>query len=243
MSNWPGRARVSSRPRRRRSSSAEPAHEPPRTFSPPPRRTDGRRGGRVGPSVEPPGAGGPPRPHGRARDLRLRQRPDLDSADGRSGPGYGGTVHLPPSLGPTAFLFFYTPLAASACPRNTICGHLIGVLAGWLSLAVFGLLSAGPALSTGVSDARVGAAALSLGLTAGLMVWLRIPHPPAGATTLIVSLGLLTTPVELGVLMLAVVLLTLQAIAINRLAGLDYPLWGPRPGRAGSGGSGTEADE
>lgn len=133
-----------------------------------------------------------------------------------------------PSLGPTAFLFFYTPLAASASPRNTVYGHLIGVIAGWLSLVVFGLLAAGPALSVGVSGARVGAAALSLALTAGVMVWLRVPHPPAGATTLIVSLGVLTRPVALGVLMLGVILLTLQAIVINRLAGLDYPLWKPQ---------------
>jgi CBS domain-containing membrane protein len=133
-----------------------------------------------------------------------------------------------PSLGPTAFLFFYTPLAASASPRNTVYGHLIGMLAGWFSLVVFGLSAAGPTLSVGFSGARIGAAALSLALTAGVMVWLRVPHPSAGATTLLVSLGLLTRPVELGVLLLAVVLLTLQAIVINRLAGLDYPLWKPQ---------------
>lgn len=134
-----------------------------------------------------------------------------------------------PSLGPTAFLLFYTPLQASASPRNTICGHLVGALAGYLALVVFGLTEAGPAVTAGVDGARVAAAALSLGLTAGLMVWLRVPHPPAGATTLIVSLGILTRPDQLAVLMLAVVLLVLQGIVINRLAGLDYPLWAPRP--------------
>lgn len=59
------------------------------------------------------------------------------------------------------------------------------------------------------------------------MVWLRVPHPPAGATTMIVSLGILTRPEHLAVLMVAVVLLTLQALAINRLAGIPYPLWAP----------------
>src|SRR2546430_4240887 len=34
-----------------------------------------------------------------------------------------------PSLGPTAFLFFYTPTAPSASPRNTVIGHAIGVTA------------------------------------------------------------------------------------------------------------------
>ena len=139
-----------------------------------------------------------------------------------------GSPFVFPSLGPTAFLFFYTPLAASAAPRNAIFGHLIGALSGYLSLVLFGLTEAAPALATEVTMARVGAAALSLGLTSGLMVWLRVPHPPAGATTLIVSLGILRTPAQLAVLMLAVVLLTVQGFVINRLAGIDYPLWRPK---------------
>ncbi len=140
-----------------------------------------------------------------------------------------GQPFIFPSLGPTAFLLFYTPTAPAASPRNTVLGHLIGATAGYLSLALFGLLEAGPALSVGVSWGRVGAAALSLGLTAGLMVWLRVPHPPAGATTLIVSLGLITTIPELAVLMLGVVLLVGQGFVINRLAGIAYPVWSPRP--------------
>lgn len=133
-----------------------------------------------------------------------------------------------PSLGPTAFLLFYTPTAPAASPRNTICGHAIGAGAGYLALVVFGLTDAAPALATEVTWARVGAAAMSLGLTSGLMVWCRVPHPPAGATTLIVSLGILREPDQLAVLMLAVVLLVLQGYVINHLAGIDYPTWSPR---------------
>src|SRR6266702_3073962 len=117
--------------------------------------------------------------------------------------------------------------STAASPRNTLIGHAIGVLAGYFSLVVTGLTMAGPALAVGVTWPRVIAAALSLGLTSGLMVLLKSPHPPAGATTLIISLGILTKPWQLLLLMLAVVLLTLQALAINRLAGIPYPLWGP----------------
>jgi CBS-domain-containing membrane protein len=138
-----------------------------------------------------------------------------------------GAPFVFPSLGPTAFLLFYTPMAPTACPRNTLAGHAIGAAAGYLALVVFGLQHAGPALSTEVTASRVGAAAISLGLTAGVMVWARVPHPPAGATTLIVSLGILHEPWQLGVLMLAVLLLVLQGIGINRLAGIPYPLWRP----------------
>ncbi len=142
-----------------------------------------------------------------------------------------------PSLGPTAFLFFYTPRAPSASPRNTLVGHTIGVLAGYFSLVVTGLTAAGPALAVGVTWPRVIAAALSLGLTSGLMVLFKSPHPPAGATTLIISLGILTKPWQLLLLLVAVVVLTLQAFAINRLAGIPYPLWNPIKEKEGSSGS------
>ena len=83
-------------------------------------------------------------------------------------------------------------------------------------------------MATGVSAARIGAAALSLGATGALMILLKAAHPPAGATTLIISLGIVTKPLHLLVIEIAVALLTLQAIAINRLAGIDYPLWAVR---------------
>jgi CBS-domain-containing membrane protein len=139
-----------------------------------------------------------------------------------------GAPFVFPSLGPTAFLLFYTPVQPAASPRNTVAGHLIGVGAGYLALALFGLLDAPPALATSVTTARVAASALSLGLTSGAMVWAKVPHPPAGATTLIVSLGILREPAQLAVLMLAVVLLVVQGFVFNRLAGVPYPVWAPR---------------
>ena len=57
------------------------------------------------------------------------------------------------------------------------------------------------------------------------MVLFEVGHPPAGATTLIVSLGIIWRPRELVMIEAAVFLLVAQALAINRLAGLPYPLW------------------
>lgn len=133
-----------------------------------------------------------------------------------------------PSLGPTAFLFFFSPSSPSATPRHAIIGHAIGIVCGYGSLALFGLTGAGSATVLGVSTARVLAAALSFSATGALMVLLRAAHPPAGATTLLISLGALTRPMHLVIIELAVGVLALQAIAINRLAGLDYPLWSRR---------------
>jgi hypothetical protein len=39
-----------------------------------------------------------------------------------------------PSLGPTAYLFFFSPLADSASPKDTILGHAIGLACGYGAL-------------------------------------------------------------------------------------------------------------
>lgn len=128
-----------------------------------------------------------------------------------------------PSLGPTAFLFFFTPTAPSASPRSTILGHAIGLLCGYGALLLVGLEHAPAAIVTGVDGARILAASLSLACTGGFMILLGVAHPPAGATTLIISLGIVTRPSHLLILEAAVVVLTLYAIAVNRLLGADAP--------------------
>ncbi len=139
-----------------------------------------------------------------------------------------------PSLGPTAFLFFETPMDVAASPRNTLIGHFVAILAGALSLAIFGLVDHPSVLQEGVTLARVGAAALSLALTGTVLLLLRSSHPPTGATTLIVSLGLLQTPREMVMLMLGVVLLTVVGWVINRVAGVPMPIWTARSRRVDS---------
>jgi CBS-domain-containing membrane protein len=75
---------------------------------------------------------------------------------------------------------------------------------------------------------RLFAVALSLAATAFFMVLLKVAHAPAGATTLLVSMGVITRPLDLLVVEIAVALLCVQAIFFNRLAGLRYPLWAGR---------------
>lgn len=139
-----------------------------------------------------------------------------------------GSPFVFPSLGPTAYLFFFSPLSESSSPRNTILGHAIGLLCGYAAFA-FAVASSPPfGMNPGVHGPRVLAAALSLSATGALMALLRVSHPPAGATTLIVSLGIISQPKELVIIEVAVILLTIQAFAINRLAGIPYPVWKKR---------------
>lgn len=130
-----------------------------------------------------------------------------------------------PSLGPTAFLLFYKPLEPPASPRNTVLGHRVGASAGWISLVFFGLAGL-PGSGLGeIGWARMGAAALSIGITIGVMELCDVPHPPAGATTMIVSLGLMSELWQLGILMLSVSALVILGWAINRAVGVPYPTW------------------
>jgi CBS domain-containing membrane protein len=130
-----------------------------------------------------------------------------------------------PSLGATAFLFFETPMAEVASPRNTIIGHYVGAAIAFGWLAVFGLTDALSALESGFSLERAAAVALAVGCTGGMLRLLRAAHPPAGATTVIVSTGLLTSGEELLSLAAGVALLTLSAGMLNRVLGVPAPRW------------------
>ena len=130
-----------------------------------------------------------------------------------------------PSLGPTAYLLFFSPLGKTSSPRNTILGHALGLICGYLAFVVTGAGAVPFGVHPGIFWPRILAAALSLSTTGAFMVLLDVSHPPAGATTLIVSLGIISKPHELLIIEVAVFLLVAQALVINRLAGLQYPLW------------------
>ncbi len=145
-----------------------------------------------------------------------------------------GSPFVFPSLGPTAYLFFFSPLAEASSPRNTLLGHAIGLICGYAAFVLTTGYSPPFATHGAIHGSRVLAAAVSLSATGALMVLFRVSHPPAGATTLIVSLGIISQPKELVIIEVAVVLLTTQAFAINRLAGLPYPLWKSSPSAGSS---------
>ncbi len=130
-----------------------------------------------------------------------------------------------PSLGPTAYLLFFSPMGKTSSPRNTIVGHAIGLICGYAAFVVTGAGALPYGAHQAVYWPRVLAAAVSLSATGAFMVLLGVSHPPAGATTLIVSLGIISKPGELVIIEIAVFLLVAQALLINRLAGLPYPLW------------------
>ena len=132
-----------------------------------------------------------------------------------------------PALGPTAFILFSTPTKESAAPRSVILGHFSGMAAGW---AVWYLVSAvvgGPvSIQTG-GLAPVVSASLALAVTCVLLIRLSCPHAPACASSLIIALGGVTDWLGVLLMAVAVVWITAQAVAMNRLAGVHVPTWSP----------------
>jgi CBS-domain-containing membrane protein len=133
-----------------------------------------------------------------------------------------------PPLGPSAFILFHTPLAETASPRNVVLSHTLALLAGLGSLALMGLVFPDAAVHTtaGLNWAKVVAIALAMGLASMAMVVLGCVHPPAAATALIAAMGFLSNLVQVGGVLIAVIILVLEAVAFNRIfGGLPYPFW------------------
>src|SRR5580704_9265406 len=65
-----------------------------------------------------------------------------------------GSPFVFPSLGPTAYLFFFSPLAEASSPRNTILGHAIGLACGYAAFALTTASSPPFALHAGVHGPR-----------------------------------------------------------------------------------------
>ena len=115
---------------------------------------------------------------------------------------------------PTAYLLFFALVGKTSKSAKHVCGHpRLLLLAPECSPSARIRRSSGPKIL----------AAVSLSATGTFMVLLDLSHPPAGATTLIVSLGIISKPRELVIIKVAVLLLVIQAFVINRVAGIALP--------------------
>ncbi|MFH1746486.1 MAG: HPP family protein [Planctomycetota bacterium] len=135
-----------------------------------------------------------------------------------------------PALGPSAFILFSKPLSVAAAPRCVIMGHLIAMISGYIVWSLASLVYGAPITLAAGELPLACSASLALGLTCLLLVRLSCPHPPACASSLIVAMGGVEGPVGLLMMLLAVVWLTFQAVAANRLVNVPVPLWAPRAG-------------
>ena len=143
-----------------------------------------------------------------------------------------GQPFLFPSLGPSAYL-----LATGDNPRaegayHVIGGHAVAALAGLIAYLIFadGLIVIDAFEQGEQFSAEVGRLVLSgiaaMVLTTIGMLWTNTNHPAACATTLIVALGLMSSVLEVAIIVVAVALLVgFHGIVVERF----HSLYGIKP--------------
>lgn len=145
-----------------------------------------------------------------------------------------GQPFIFPSLGPSAFILAFERRVGRTerTERIVIGSHVIGGLAGLLAYSLFAngvvITATPPGLS--VDGLRLVASGfLSVVLTSWGMIATDTNHAPACATTLIVSLGLLSTPLQVVIIVVSVVVLVEVHVGILSLfetvVGESYSLY------------------
>ena len=136
-----------------------------------------------------------------------------------------GSPFIVPPLGATIFLCFVSPHAAVSSPRHVLLGHGIGALSGWAALSVTGALGHPSAIEAGCQPHHAFAVALALMGTLFFTQLLRAGHPPAGATTVLVALGLVQTPRGYLAVMGGAAIIVILAWLLHARRGVRYPVW------------------
>ncbi|MCH7661401.1 MAG: HPP family protein [Euryarchaeota archaeon] len=137
-----------------------------------------------------------------------------------------------PSLGPSAFILAFDRRGERTRTYRIVGSHLIG---GVVGLAAYTVLAAGVSITLtptafSTDGLRLAASGIfSIVLTSWGMIATDTNHAPACATTLIVSLGLLSTPIQVAIIIVAVVVLVeVHAVVLwlfERLVGDSHPLY------------------
>jgi hypothetical protein len=142
-----------------------------------------------------------------------------------------GQPFIFPSLGPSAFILAFDRRSQRTRTYRVVGSHLIGGIAG---LAAYTLFAAGVSLTTtppalSPSGLRLAMSGIvSIVLTSWGMIATETNHAPACATTLIVSLGLLSTVEQVIIIVVSVVILvethSLVLYGFNHLVGDTHSL-------------------
>lgn len=112
-------------------------------------------------------------------------------------------------FGASCVLLFSVPESPLSQPMNVVAGHVLATLVALATQAIL--------------PHSWWAVAVAVGLSIGLMVVLRITHPPAGATPVVVFITQAGPSFVFVPVLAGAVLLVAIAYAYHRLSGTKYP--------------------
>lgn len=125
-----------------------------------------------------------------------------------------------PSLGPSAFILAFDRRGERTRTYRIVGSHLIGGVIGLVAYTAIAngiSITATPAAFSPDGLRLAGSGVLSIIATSWGMIATNTNHAPACATTLIVSLGLLPTPLQVATIIVSVVVLVEVHAIVLRL--------------------------
>lgn len=137
-----------------------------------------------------------------------------------------GQRFLLPSLGPSIFVLATLPEREMHLPRRIIGGQCISAVSAFVAAQLFlGSIGFNPTLQpfSPVILRQVAATVVAMIVTTAGMNATNTKHPPAYATTLIISLGFLRTVGDLIVFLLAIFIVVLTHEYSKRFSVWDLP--------------------
>jgi len=146
-----------------------------------------------------------------------------------------GQPFILPSLGPTAFVLAFDRRSNRTRSCRVIGSHLIGGVAGpaaWVAVAAGVSITATPPSFSAEGFRLAASATVSIVATSRAMIATDTVHPPPCATTFIVSLGLLSTALRVGIIVGSVTILvafhSCALLVFRRLVGDAHPFYRDR---------------
>lgn len=137
---------------------------------------------------------------------------------------------LTSTLGPTAYVFYTHPREEISSLRNASLGHATAIVCGLVALLVTGTWRvAAVAVVSSTTLPQVVSVALAVGASLAVMNALRVNHPPAAASAVLVASGLAAPGRLLGGLVLGLLALLVVQALLNVVPG--SPPWDSRGAR------------
>ena len=123
-----------------------------------------------------------------------------------------------PVLGTTAYLQVEQPGHERTRFYNVIIGHYIGIGAGLIGIVIFNLWNVPSIFMTyHLVPGEVGAAGIAVFLTIIINMFLRASHPPAASTTILISLGAITTLPQIVSLVIGISIIAIIGEAFRKI--------------------------
>jgi hypothetical protein len=122
--------------------------------------------------------------------------------------------HMPllfAAVGPTTITVVSRPSLKQNRPISIVSTHYFGMAVALALLFLFHLYGAPSVLVAGFTQTRVLVAALAIGITTIFEEETPLYHPPAAATTLLVALGIMTSPLGLLSIVIGIALTAIGA--------------------------------